>query len=250
MYFSYLITFLILAMCGKELILGRFITGKFVKLDLSTRIIYTNFFQKTIEINNKIFNLSIVDTAGEEKYHALTPIFYRDCKGVVIIFDITNKNTFKRVTKWFHEVKDFAEKDTQILLVGNNIDLPDREVTKDEATKLAQEYNCNYLEVSANLGTNINEIFYSLTSSIYQALKNSKNEKIEYNEENNKNYRSNKSKKLKIEEEQNINKNLKKRKFLGNERHNINKSDEFKKEIFQEFQGKKWFRKNLKYINF
>lgn len=104
--------------------------------------------------------------------------------------------------------------------------------------------------MSANLGTNINEIFYSLISSIYQSMKNSKNKKIEYNEENNTNYRSNKSKILKIEEEPNINKNLKKRKFLEYERHNINKSNEFKKEIFQEFQGKKWFGKNLKYINF
>lgn len=109
--------FLILAMYGKELILRRFITWKLAKLDSPKRTTHTNPFEKTIEINNKIFNLSIWDTAGEEKYHALTPIFYRKCKGVVIIFDITDKNTFKRVTKWFHEVKDFAEKDTQILLI-------------------------------------------------------------------------------------------------------------------------------------
>ena len=117
MYFSLINNFLIVAMCGKELILRRFITGKFVKIDLSSRTINTTPFQKTVEINNKFFNLSVWNTSDEEKYHALAPIFYRGCKGVVVIFDITNKETFKRVTKWFHEVKEFAEKDTQIILI-------------------------------------------------------------------------------------------------------------------------------------
>ena len=103
--------------------------------------------------------------------------------------------------------------------------------------------------MSANLGTNINEIFYSLTSSIYQTILNSKNNKNIHDEENNINNRSNRIKKLKIEEEPNINKNLKK-KLLENEKNNINKSDEFEKDILENFQGKKWFGKNLKFIKF
>ena len=166
-------------MSGKELILRRFITGKSEKLEQSNYTKNTNFFQKSVEINNKSFNLLIVDTSNEEKYYSLTPIFYRGCKGFVIIFDTTNKEAFKRVPKWFHEVNEFAEKNAQIILVGTKIDLPNREVTKEEGTKLAYEYNCNYLEVNALLDTNINEIFYSLTSSIYQGIKNNKKETCE-----------------------------------------------------------------------
>ena len=150
-------------MVGKTSISTRFITGKFVKIDLSNRTINTNTFQKSLEINNKIFNLTIWDTAGEEKYHALAPIFYRDAKGAVIIFDVTNRETFKRATKWFRELNEFAEKDTKVILVGNKIDLPNRVITNEEATQLAREYDCNFLEVSAKVGTNVNEIFNSLT---------------------------------------------------------------------------------------
>ena len=189
-------------MVGKTSISTRFITGKFVKIDLSNRTINTNTFQKSIEINNKLFNLTIWDTAGEEKYHALAPIFYRDSKGAVIIFDVTNRETFKRATRWFRELNEFAEKNVKVILVGNKIDLPNREITNEEATKLAREYNCNFLEVSALLGTNVNEIFSSLTASIYQENKKRKSEKNDYfNEENNNfSYGSNRSKKLKIGE--------------------------------------------------
>ena len=189
-------------MVGKTSISTRFITGKFVKIDLSNRTINTNTFQKSIEINNKLFNLTIWDTAGEEKYHALAPIFYRDSKGAVIMFDVTNRETFKRATRWFRELNEFAEKNVKVILVGNKIDLPNREITNEEATKLAREYNCNFLEVSALLGTNVNEIFSSLTASIYQENKKRKSEKNDYfNEENNNfSYGTNRSKKLKIGE--------------------------------------------------
>jgi len=188
-------------MVGKTSISTRFITGKFEKIDLSNRTINTNTFQKSLELNNKLFNLTIWDTAGEEKYHALAPIFYRDSKGAVIIFDVTNRETFKRATRWFRELNEFAEKNVKVILVGNKIDLPNREISNEEATKLAREYNCNFLEVSALLGTNVNEIFNSLTLSIYQQNKKHKSEKMEFNEENiNSNYGSNRSKKLKIEE--------------------------------------------------
>ena len=188
-------------MVGKTSISTRFIKGQFIKIDPNDRTVNTNVFQKNIEINNKVFNLTVWDTAGEEKYHALAPIFYRGTHGAVIIFDVTNRDTFQRATKWFGELKEFSEKNTQMILVGNKIDLPDRVITNEEASRLARKYNCNFLEVSALLGTNVNEIFNSLTLSIYQQNKKHKSEKMEFNEENiNSNYGSNRSKKLKIEE--------------------------------------------------
>ena len=154
-------------MVGKTSISTRFIQGKFVKIELSNRTVNTNCYQKRIQINNLIFNLNVWDTAGEEKYHAMAPIFYRGAQGAVVIFDVTKKETFNRATKWFHELNEFAA-GTPKILVGNKIDLPNREVSNEEAIELAQKYNCNFLEVSALLGTNVNEIFNSITLSIYQ----------------------------------------------------------------------------------
>ena len=108
-------------MVGKTSISKRFITGKFEKIDLSNRTINTNIFQKCIEVNNKSFNLNIWDTAGEEKYHALGPIFYRGAQGAVVIFDVRNRETFERATRWFHELSEFAEGNPSMILVGNKI---------------------------------------------------------------------------------------------------------------------------------
>ena len=190
-------------MVGKTSISTRFIKGKFIKIDLTDRTINTSCFQKSIEVNNKTFNLNVWDTAGEEKYHALAPIFFRGAQGAVIIFDVTNRETFNRATKWFNELKEFAEGNPKIILVGNKIDLPNRVITNEEATKLAREYNCKFFEVSALLGTNVNEIFYALTDLIYQQRKSDKKNKMDNFEGNssntNTNYGSNRNKKLKID---------------------------------------------------
>ena len=186
-------------MVGKTSISKRFITGKFVKIDLSNRTINTKTFQKCIEVNNKSFNLNIWDTAGEEKYHALAPIFYRGAQGAVIIFDVTNRETFKRATKWFSELSEFAEGNPKMILIGNKIDLPNRVISNEEATNLAREYNCNFLEVSAFTGYNVEQIFISLASSIYQSKQKNHLEKMDYFEENNNSqHGNNRSKKLKI----------------------------------------------------
>ena len=185
-------------MVGKTSISKRFITGKFEKIDLANRTINTKTFQKCIEVNNKSFNLNIWDTAGEEKYHALAPIFYRGAQGAVIIFDVTNRETFKRATKWFSELSEFAEGNPKMILIGNKIDLPNRVISNEEATNLAREYNCNFLEVSAYTGANVEEIFFNLTSSIYKSKQKKQAEKMDYLEENNTHYGSNRNKKLKI----------------------------------------------------
>ena len=155
-------------MVGKTSISKRFITGKFVKIDIKNRTVNTNTYQKTIQINNLMFNLNIWDTAGEEKYHALAPIFYRGAQGAVIIFDVTNRETFNRATKWFNELSNYAEGKPKIVLVGNKIDLPNREISNEEASKLATKYNCFFIEASAYTGKNVEEIFHSLATLIYQ----------------------------------------------------------------------------------
>ena len=109
----------------------------------------------------------------------MAPIFFRGAHGAVIVFDVTNRDSFNRATQWFKELNEFTEGKPQIILVGNKIDLPNREITNEEATQLAKEFDCEFIEVSALLGTNIDEIFYSLAKSIHQQRKNEKIKKKE-----------------------------------------------------------------------
>ena len=168
-------------MVGKTSISTRYIQGKFVKIDKSNRTINTNCFTKSIRVNNLLFNFNIWDTAGEEKYHAMAPIFFRGAQGAVVIFDVTNRETFNRATKWFQELSEFTEGNPKIILVGNKIDLPNREITNEEASVLAKQYKCNFLEVSALLGTNVNEIFSSLAMSIYQEKEKNSQDSLKRN---------------------------------------------------------------------
>ena len=184
-------------MVGKTSISKRFIKGKFIKEDIANRTINTNCYQKRIQMGDLIFNLNIWDTAGEEKYHAMAPIFYRGADGAVVIFDVTKRETFNRATKWFHELSEFAEGSPKIILVGNKIDLPNREISNEEASSLANKYNCKFYEVSALLGTNVNEIFNSMATDIYRG-KNKSDNMIKDINENNNHYGNKRGKKLKI----------------------------------------------------
>ena len=184
-------------MVGKTSISTRFIKGKFVKISAENRTINTNCYQKRIQVNDLIFNLNVWDTAGEEKYHAMAPIFYRGAQGAVVIFDVTNRETFNRATKWFKELSEFDEGNPKIILVGNKIDLPNRVITNEEASSLAHKYRCNFLEVSALLGTNVNEIFNSLALSIYQGRKKMA-EELQKEGDNNYTYGTSRGKKLNI----------------------------------------------------
>ena len=182
-------------MVGKTSILTRYIKGKFIKID--NRTVNTNCMNKNITLNGIVFDLNIWDTAGEEKYQALAPIFYRGADGAVIIFDCTRKETFDRAEKWFKELKEFAETNTRIVLVGNKIDLPKINIKTEQAGELAKKFDANFLEVSALTGRNVNEVFETLASEIYEYRKKIKEEATNKFLEDSNNY-SNSSKKKKI----------------------------------------------------
>ena len=126
-------------MVGKTSISTRFIQGKFIKIDLSNRTINTNCFQKRVQINDLIFNLNIWDTAGEEKYHAMAPMFYRGAQGAVVIFDVTKRETFNRATKWFDELKNFAEETKIPELKRTTRDEPDYTKLMNQRIKILKE---------------------------------------------------------------------------------------------------------------
>ena len=155
-------------MVGKTSIINRFIKGRFIQSN--KRTINTKAFQKNIDVDGNKFNLNIWDTAGEEKYHAVTPIFYQNSDGAIVVYDSTDRETYERAVKWICElIEILGDNKYRIILVGNKIDLPEKKVSSEEGIKLAKKYNANFLEVSAFNGIGIENIFETLISDIYQS---------------------------------------------------------------------------------
>ena len=147
---------------GKSSIIGRFVTGIFIKDMSSTAGL--NYSQKIYEKNGKKINLNLWDTAGQEKFRSLGRNFYKDSYIVIIVYDITNKNSFINAKDiWYPEIKNYGEKFKILSLVGNKRDkYEEEEVTDEEGSKFAKEINANFFLVSAHSGDGINHMFKKL----------------------------------------------------------------------------------------
>ena len=135
---------------GKTCLIRRYTNNLFNINHLETAGI--EFNSKEEKINNKIIKVKIWDTAGQEIFHSLTKNFYRKADGIIIVFDITNRESFDRVHDWVKSVYDNTDtyKEIPILLVGNKIDLEmNRQISKDEGIKLSEYFEIPYFEASA-----------------------------------------------------------------------------------------------------
>jgi small GTP-binding protein len=150
---------------GKTNLLLRLCRDVFSPNTIST--VGVEYGKKKFTIENKIVNLQICDTAGQEKYKAISTSFFRNAKGALVVYDITQRSTFELVDRWIDDFRKVAPDDSFITIVGNKTDLPNRAVTKEEGQEKAKKYsNVNYIETSALLNTNVEEVFLSLATSI------------------------------------------------------------------------------------
>lgn len=116
-----------------------------------------SYFSKTINKNNKYYNFNIWDTAGQEKYNCLVPLYYRNCHAAFIVYDITNELSFINAKKRVPELRNNSSV-SAIMLIGNKTDLYDRIISKEEGENFAKENNLLYLETSAKSAFNTKEI--------------------------------------------------------------------------------------------
>lgn len=117
-----------------------------------------DFFAKVVKVKDQSVRLQIWDTAGQEKFRSLIPSYIRSATVSVLVYDITNRESFEELENWYKMVIDLA--DTKFVVVGNKIDLEsERVVTSDEAKKYADTHNAHYMEVSARTGNNIIELY-------------------------------------------------------------------------------------------
>ena len=121
----------------------------------------------SIQIDGKSIKIQLWDTAGQEKFRAMTKNLYLKSQGIIILFDITNETSFINLKNWMSQIKESCGEDIPILLVGNKIDLEDnRVINKERAMEYANNENIEYIEVSSKTGENINKALTSLLQKI------------------------------------------------------------------------------------
>jgi len=170
---------------GKTSIITRFVENKF-KQDVMSSL-SANFVSKKLEIGkNQFIKFDIWDTAGQEKYRALTKIFYQDSKIVILVYDITNKNSFNELKNyWYEKVKENSSNDVIFAIAGNKCDLYENEqVEKTEGEKFAKEIGAIFHETSALNSNGIYELFNEIAMKF--ASPNISDKKIEENNKDNK----------------------------------------------------------------
>ena len=118
--------------------------------------------------NEKNVKLQIWDTAGQDRFRAITKNYYKGANGIILIYDVTNLQSYENVKNWIAQIKESASQNVIVYLVGNKIDVKeeDRCVKTEDGKKIAEEFNLPFFESSAKLGININEIFEKIVEKI------------------------------------------------------------------------------------
>lgn len=149
---------------GKSCLAVRFVRNEFFEFQEPT--IGAAFLGKNINLNDKRYKFEIWDTAGQERYRSLAPMYYRGAKAAVIVYDITDEDTFKGAKTWVSEIKKKSN-NCLILLVGNKVDLTNnRKVDINMVKNYVDDNNIIYMESSAKTGLNVEKIFTTIAENI------------------------------------------------------------------------------------
>merc|ERR1711998_227990 len=156
---------------GKSNLLTRFTRNEFNRESKST--IGVEFATQTIQVEKKMIKAQIWDTAGQERYRAITSAYYRGAVGALLVYDITKHTTFDDVrTIWLEELRNNADANIVVMLVGNKSDLRHlRDVTTEEAWEFAQKHNLSFIETSALGGENVDKAFQNILTEIFHYVK-------------------------------------------------------------------------------
>ena len=139
---------------GKTNVLLRFCDDQFRLNYVAT--IGVDFKVKTINVDGKKIKLQIWDTAGQDRFKNINQTYYKGAIGVVLVYSITDLNSFNNVKNWIKQIYEHTSPDIKKVLIGNKSDLEDeRKVSTEAGKKLAAEFNMHFLETSAKTGTKI-----------------------------------------------------------------------------------------------
>ncbi|AWP11347.1 hypothetical protein SMAX5B_017674 [Scophthalmus maximus] len=154
---------------GKSNLLSRFTRNEFNLESKST--IGVEFATRSIQVDGKTIKAQIWDTAGQERYRAITSAYYRGAVGALLVYDIAKHLTYENVERWLKELRDHADNNIVIMLVGNKSDLRHlRAVPTDEARAFSEKNTVSFIETSALDSTNVEEAFKNILAEIYRIV--------------------------------------------------------------------------------
>ncbi|XP_049952372.1 ras-related protein Rab-37-like isoform X2 [Schistocerca serialis cubense] len=122
---------------------------------------------KVVTVDGSRVKLQIWDTAGQERFRSVTHAYYRDAHALLLLYDVTNKTSFDNIRAWLGEIREYAQDDVVIMLLGNKADCgSDRLVRKEDGERLAREYNVAFMETSAKTGLNVELSFLAVAREL------------------------------------------------------------------------------------
>jgi Ras-related protein Rab-1A len=155
---------------GKSCLLLRFADDTYTESYIST--IGVDFKIRTVELDGKTIKLQIWDTAGQERFRTITSSYYRGAHGIIVVYDVTDAESFNNVKQWLHEIDRYASENVNKLLVGNKSDLTSkRAVTFDQGKEFADSLGIEFLETSAKNATNVEKAFMTMAAQIKSRMK-------------------------------------------------------------------------------
>lgn len=155
---------------GKSCLLLRFADDTYTESYIST--IGVDFKIRTVELDGKTIKLQIWDTAGQERFRTITSSYYRGAHGIIVVYDVTDSESFNNVKQWLHEIDRYASENVNKLLVGNKADLTSkRAVTFDQGKEFADSLGIEFLETSAKNATNVEKAFMTMAAQIKSRMK-------------------------------------------------------------------------------
>nr|BAJ21304.1 Rab-family small GTPase Rab2E [Tetrahymena thermophila] len=168
--YDYLFKFIIIGntSVGKSCILSQFTENRFKREHDAT--IGVEFGSKNIEVDGYTIKIQIWDTAGQESFRSITRSYYRGSVGALLVYDVTKEDSFQDLNKWISDVSENANKDLSVAVLGNKIDLDNREVKAKDGEAFASERNFLFFETSALNGDNIGEAFYALAKHVLDRI--------------------------------------------------------------------------------
>ncbi|CAD8042924.1 unnamed protein product [Paramecium primaurelia] len=156
---------------GKTNLVNRFAQQTF--LDDSKPTVGVEFFSRNIDIMGKTIKAQVWDTAGQEKFRAITYGYYRGAMGAMICYDITKEQSFLNVEKWIDELKDHGDSNLITMLIGTKSDLESKRVVRiEDGAQKALQHNMAFLETSSLKAANVGKAFSMLLEKIYVGIDN------------------------------------------------------------------------------
>jgi Ras-related protein Rab-11A len=154
---------------GKSNLLSRFTRNEFLLDSKST--IGVEFATRTLQVEGKTIKVQIWDTAGQERYRAITSAYYRGALGALLVYDVTKASSFENVSRWLKELRDHADSNIVIMLIGNKTDLKHlRTVATEDARGFAESEGLSFIETSALEATNVEKSFQLILAEIYRIV--------------------------------------------------------------------------------